>query len=95
MIERFPNTKFISHPGRPTILFRERAILPCGCFVVVGERADNGEAATATVPHGPEHRPVMAAFHEAWHATLPSDSARPAIEVVDELLEATCAIAGD
>ena len=86
MIERFNTVKWIAHDVHPTILFTQRARLGCGCFVVVGKRADNGEAATATCPCSEAHHPMMEGFHRAFEATLPTTSTRPAIEVVDELL---------
>lgn len=79
--------KFIDHEVHPTIVFTQRAVLGCGCFVVVGKRADNDEPAIAVCPCSEAHDPMMLTFHRAFEATLPTTSTRPAVEVVDELLQ--------
>jgi hypothetical protein len=91
VVQRFPNIKTLSAPGRPTILFTKRAILPCGCFVACGQRQDNGEAASGECPCSQAHLPLMVRFHRALVASLEQPQDRLLVEVCDELLEQTFA----
>lgn len=91
MIERFDRVKFAAHPGRPTILWRDRAILPCGCMCVVGFRMDNSETASAAIPCSADHHQLMHHFNLLMKESMavPPDERgdRQLVDVADELLE--------
>jgi hypothetical protein len=76
----------------PAVVGTDRAVLPCGCYVVVGHRIDTHELSTASVPCSPEHRKsVMARFQVALLESLKPENLtdRDLIDVVDELLESS------
>lgn len=78
--------------GPPPIVSNERAELPCGCVVYVGVRTDKKddhgkyEATTASAACSVEHRMQMQRFNQLLRDSLPSASARPLVEVIDEML---------
>jgi hypothetical protein len=80
-------------PGPPPITDRERVSLDCGCTVIVGLRTDTTppEPAVACLRCGPDHLELMERFHLALTDSLVNPSARPLIDIVDELLEGAAA----
>lgn len=82
-------TALLYNPGPPPFVARERSILPCGCFVAVGVRVDRDpcEASTMGSPCSPAHLSILRRFNLALTDSLVNPSARPLIEVVDELLD--------
>lgn len=73
-------------PGKPSILAKERAVVPCGCFVAVGLRLDTQEIATTARPCGLEHEREMALFNSALTESLDEPTGQPLVEVCDEIL---------
>ncbi len=73
-------------PGPPMLVANKRSVLPCGCFVAVGLRMDTKEAACGCSPCGLHHRGLMERFSLALTDSLVNPTARPLIDVVDEIL---------
>lgn len=69
---------------------RERAILDCGCTVLVGVRTDRDppEASTVAIECSDEHRPIAVRFNDLMRwSILNGGEDRPLIDVVDEILQ--------
>lgn len=78
----------------PVVLTDTRAVLECGCAGWVGFRTDKAELVAVLRPCTPKHDRRMQIVQSALIdslGTAPSD--RPLIEIVDELLSASTAVA--
>lgn len=87
-VERFPIAKILvpGGPG-PRILTKERAVLDCGCNVVVGLRMDNHEVASSSCACEAKHDALVSDFNERLRASLADPQARPLVDVCAELLD--------
>lgn len=89
---RGEQARFARAAGFPTVLWKDRAEMPCGCAALVGIRLDRQEPAVVFAPcEDEEHFEVMARFRERFAESLEDAGPREAVRVACELLSATFA----
>lgn len=100
---------FPPQSGAGTTMFKERAVLPCGCAFYVGVEAKGPdgkgvalggpvspkwELGVAWVPCSNAHHDFMGEAHRTYAASLEDGEARPAVEVGAEILDMCAKEAG-
>lgn len=86
-VVRGEQARFASAAGYPTVLWKDRAEMPCGCAVLVGVRLDLQEPAVVfTNCEDDGHFDTMAVCRDLYAKSLAEGREGEAVRVAAELL---------